>query len=543
MLPMALASGYVDRAAPADRTRASCSAPSTSPRAGVRPARDLHAGPGLDRIRQGHGLGSSGGGRDAARFDGVLTGEVPIGAGLSSSAALEIAAGPRLPPCPTCPGIRCAGARSRSVRRTAGWACSAGSWTSSFAGGRDGHALLIDCRDLALRPVPVPRGTVVAVLDTSTRRGLVDSVYNERRAGCEEAAHLLWRAQPARPERSTCSMRARGASSPTEQLRLARHVVTENARTLAAAEAMTAGDAGPGRLHGRGAPQPARRLPGLEPRPGRDRGRGPRRARLRRRAHDGAGLAGCAVALVAEESIAELHGRDGARVSRGHGPPSRQCTCRARRRARSCASCSATPRAERDARTGRWIDCQIMTAARVGTCFLVAAALGVGGRPWRKRRDAGAAGHTLTHTDARPRLVRSRRPAIRTRRDMSPPRSCRTARCRRPTPTATSSSGRRTLRRRKRSCRTACRKARSTTFTMSSADSKIYPGIARDAGHVRHAGSERSREADRDDQPSGAVHAPGRGLRAEAVRPRHRRAVHRRRRRPGHAALHRPSTT
>ena len=44
-------------------------------------------------------------------------------------------------------------------------------------------------------------------------------------------------------------------------------------------------------------------------------------------------------------------------------------------------------------------------------------------------------------------------------------------------------------------------------FTMSSADSKIYPGIARDAGHVRHARSERSGEADRDHQPSGAVHA------------------------------------
>ena len=75
-------------------------------------------------------------------------------------------------------------------------------------------------------------------------------------------------------------------------------------------------------------------------------------------------------------------------------------------------------------------------------------------------------------------------------------------------------------------------------FTMSSADSKIYPGIARDAGHVRHARSERSGEARRDDQPSGSVHAPGRRLRSEAIRPRHRRAVHRRRRRTRPAALH-----
>ena len=56
--------------------------------------------------------------------------------------------------------------------------------------------------------------------------------------------------------------------------------------------------------------------------------------------------------------------------------------------------------------------------------------------------------------------------------------------------------------------------------------------------HVRHARSDRSREADRDDQPSGSLHAPRRRLRAEAIRPRHGRAVHRRRRRARSAAVH-----
>src|SRR6185436_14113485 len=87
-------------------------------------------------------------------WDGVLTGEIPIGAGLSSSAALEIAA-------------------ARAFVAVAGLP-----WQPVAASGRDGHALLIDCRDLSTRPIPVPRGTVVAVLDTSTRRALVDSTYN-----------------------------------------------------------------------------------------------------------------------------------------------------------------------------------------------------------------------------------------------------------------------------------------------------------------------------------------------------------------------------
>ena len=56
------------------------------------------------------------------------------------------------------------------------------------AAGRAGHALLIDCRSLATEPVPFPPALAVVVLDTATRRGLVDSAYNERRSQCEAAA-------------------------------------------------------------------------------------------------------------------------------------------------------------------------------------------------------------------------------------------------------------------------------------------------------------------------------------------------------------------
>ena len=56
------------------------------------------------------------------------------------------------------------------------------------ASARAGHALLLDCRTLATRHVPVPDEAAVVVLDTATRRELVTSAYNERRAQCEAAA-------------------------------------------------------------------------------------------------------------------------------------------------------------------------------------------------------------------------------------------------------------------------------------------------------------------------------------------------------------------
>ena len=64
---------------------------------------------------------------------------------------------------------------------------------NDFRLGPAGHAMLLDCRSLETQPVPLPAGVAVVVLDTSTRRGLVDSAYNERRAQCEAAAEVLRR--------------------------------------------------------------------------------------------------------------------------------------------------------------------------------------------------------------------------------------------------------------------------------------------------------------------------------------------------------------
>jgi galactokinase len=106
------------------------------------------------------------------------------------------------------------------------------------AGARAGHASLLDCRRLTLEPVPLPPGTSVVVMDTGTRRVLAEAAYAERRMSCERAAAALQVAalRDASPE---------GVAQIADDVdrRRARHIVSENERTLAAAEAMRAGDA------------------------------------------------------------------------------------------------------------------------------------------------------------------------------------------------------------------------------------------------------------------------------------------------------------
>ena len=106
------------------------------------------------------------------------------------------------------------------------------------AGAVAGHASLMDCRALTLTPVPLPDGVVVAVLDSGTRRRLADAAYADRRASCERAAAELGVAKL----RDATLDQVATLNDPTDRRR-AHHVVSENARTLAAAEAALTGDA------------------------------------------------------------------------------------------------------------------------------------------------------------------------------------------------------------------------------------------------------------------------------------------------------------
>jgi galactokinase len=189
-------------------------------------------------------------GRGLDGWEGVAAGDVPIGAGLSSSAAMELATARAF----------CAvsgfawDAREMAVlaqRAENGWVgvhCGVMDQMISAAG-EGGHALLIDCRSLETRAVPLPPGTAVVILDTGTRRGLVDSAYNERRRDTQAAAAAL--GVPALRDVSVHALERRAGTLEPLTYRRARHVVTENERTLRAAGALERGDAAEvGRLMG-----------------------------------------------------------------------------------------------------------------------------------------------------------------------------------------------------------------------------------------------------------------------------------------------------
>ena len=107
--------------------------------------------------------------------------------------------------------------------------------------GKAGHAVLIDCRDLSTQPVPLPEGTVVVVMDTTTRRGLVDSAYNERRAQCEEASRFF--GVHALRDVNIGEFIKKTKDDTRTDWRRALHVIGENARTAEAASVMKVGDA------------------------------------------------------------------------------------------------------------------------------------------------------------------------------------------------------------------------------------------------------------------------------------------------------------
>jgi len=177
-----------------------------------------------------------------AGWEGVLAGDVPIGAGLSSSAAVELAVARAFAAIGGFPwdAARMARVGQRAENEWVGVNCGIMDQMISAAGRRD-HALLIDCRSLETQAVPLPADTVVVVLDTATRRGLVDSAYNERRAQCEAAAAFF--GVPALRDVDMDSFESGSARLDPIAWRRARHVISENERTLAAAEAMRRGDA------------------------------------------------------------------------------------------------------------------------------------------------------------------------------------------------------------------------------------------------------------------------------------------------------------
>ena len=171
-------------------------------------------------------------GHEVSGGEGTVTTTLPIDAGLSSSAALEVAVALALGA--TGSPLEIAELCRRAEQLASGVPCGIMDQLVATAGVK-GCALLIDCRSLTVDPVRIPNGLEVVVADSGEHRALVDSPYAERRADCERAAALIG---PLRDAGQADVERI-----PDDRLRRrARHVVTENQRVAEAAEALRAAD-------------------------------------------------------------------------------------------------------------------------------------------------------------------------------------------------------------------------------------------------------------------------------------------------------------
>ncbi len=182
-------------------------------------------------------------------MDLLVDGQVPLGAGLSSSAALECAVAVALDDVAGLGlgrddggRLRLARACMRAENEIAG-APTGGMDQSAALRCRDGHALVLDCRDLSARHLPfdpVGQGLEVLVMDTRAHHALVDGQYGSRRDACAKAArllgvHRLGEVPPADLPRLLSQL-------PDEELRRrVRHVVTEVARVAEVVRLLGAG--------------------------------------------------------------------------------------------------------------------------------------------------------------------------------------------------------------------------------------------------------------------------------------------------------------
>jgi galactokinase len=168
-------------------------------------------------------------------LDGVVASDVPVGAGLSSSAALEVAIATIL--APGLGGLELAKICRRAENHYVGVACGLMDQLTATHGA-EGNALLIDCRTNEVQQIPMPESIAVLVIDSADRRDLADSAYNDRVTQCNRAARALG---VASLRDATHSDLARLDGEPLLKRR-ARHIISENGRVQEAAEALRDGN-------------------------------------------------------------------------------------------------------------------------------------------------------------------------------------------------------------------------------------------------------------------------------------------------------------
>lgn len=171
----------------------------------------------------------------------VVSGNVPQGAGLSSSASFEIAIlkafvelyGLELN------GVEAALKGQKAENTFVGCNCGIMDQLIS-AMGQAQNAMLLDCRSLTFEDAPIPEDLSIFIVNSNVKRGLVDSEYNQRREQCEQVANFFG----VKALRDVTIEQLESAEQDLEPIlyRRAKHVVTENARTQAALTALQTGD-------------------------------------------------------------------------------------------------------------------------------------------------------------------------------------------------------------------------------------------------------------------------------------------------------------
>jgi galactokinase len=194
---------------------------------------------GVVAILRGQGL-------DIPAFSLTLNGDVPLGAGLSSSASVEVATMIAIlsltPAKISLPEMArlCQRAENEYVGASTGImdqfvACC----------GAENHALLLDCRSLDYRLAPIPPKVSIVISNSMVKHSHAGGEYNIRRAEVEQATAII---RSHRPEvhflrdATVEDLRKWGPEMPVNVLKRARHIITENTRTVAAADALEAGD-------------------------------------------------------------------------------------------------------------------------------------------------------------------------------------------------------------------------------------------------------------------------------------------------------------
>jgi galactokinase len=179
-------------------------------------------------------------------FSLTLNGDVPVGAGLSSSASVEVA---------TMVAILSLTSAKISLPETAKLCQRAeNEYVGASTGimdqfiaccGAENHALLLDCRSLDFRLAPIPPDVSIVIANSMVKHSHAGGEYNTRRKEVEQATEII---RSHRPEvrflrdATVADLKNWGHEMPPDALKRARHIITENTRTVAAADALEAGD-------------------------------------------------------------------------------------------------------------------------------------------------------------------------------------------------------------------------------------------------------------------------------------------------------------